>query len=98
MLETMTPASLLLFASVYFVAVAAPGPGMAAVIARGLGQGMKAAPAFIAGFLLGDLIWFTIAATGLAVIAKTFATLFWLSNTRAVPIFCFSPGRYGLPL
>jgi threonine/homoserine/homoserine lactone efflux protein len=76
MLETMTPASLLLFASVYFVAVAAPGPGMAAVIARGLGQGMKAAPAFIAGFLLGDLIWFTIAATGLAVIAKTFATLF----------------------
>ncbi len=72
----MTLASLLLFASVYFVAVASPGPGMAAVIARGLGQGMKAAPAFIAGFVLGDLIWFTIAATGLAVIAKTFETLF----------------------
>jgi threonine/homoserine/homoserine lactone efflux protein len=72
----MTLTSLLLFASVYFVAVASPGPGIAAVIARGLGQGMKAAPAFIAGFVLGDLIWFTIAATGLAVIAKTFETLF----------------------
>lgn len=49
---------------------------MAAVIARGLGQGMTAAPAFIAGFVLGDLIWFTIAATGLAVIAQTFEQLF----------------------
>jgi threonine/homoserine/homoserine lactone efflux protein len=72
----MTLSSLLLFASVYFVAVATPGPGMAAVIARGLGQGMEAAPAFITGFVLGDLIWFTIAATGLAVIAQTFETLF----------------------
>jgi threonine/homoserine/homoserine lactone efflux protein len=72
----MSLSSLLLFASIYFVAVASPGPGIAAVIARGLGQGMKAAPAFIAGFVLGDLIWFTIAATGLAVIAKSFETLF----------------------
>jgi threonine/homoserine/homoserine lactone efflux protein len=67
---------LLLFASVYFVAVASPGPGIAAVVARGLGQGLQAAPAFIAGFVIGDLIWFTIAATGLAVIAQTFETLF----------------------
>jgi threonine/homoserine/homoserine lactone efflux protein len=72
----MTTASLFLFASVYCVAVASPGPGIAAVIARGLGQGMKAAPAFIAGFIVGDLIWFTIAATGLSVIAQTFETLF----------------------
>lgn len=72
----MTLASILLFASVYFVAVASPGPGMAAIIARGLGQGTAAAPAFIAGFVVGDLIWFTIAATGLAVIARTFEWLF----------------------
>ena len=68
--------SLLLFVAVYFMAVVSPGPGMAAVVARGLGQGMQAAPAFVAGFVVGDLIWFTIAATGLAVIAKTFETLF----------------------
>lgn len=72
----MTLASLLIFASVYFVAVASPGPGIAAVVARGLGQGTAAAPAFIAGFVVGDLIWFTIAATGLAVIAQSFETLF----------------------
>jgi threonine/homoserine/homoserine lactone efflux protein len=72
----MTFASLLLFASVYFVAVASPGPGLAAVVARGLGQGTAAAPAFIAGFVVGDLVWFTIAATGLAVIAQSFEALF----------------------
>jgi threonine/homoserine/homoserine lactone efflux protein len=73
---SMTFTTFLLFASVYFVAVASPGPGIAAVIARGLGQGMKAAPAFVAGFVVGDLIWFTIAATGLAVIAQSFEALF----------------------
>jgi threonine/homoserine/homoserine lactone efflux protein len=72
----MDIAALFLFASVYFVAVASPGPGIAAVIARGLGQGFQAAPAFIAGFVIGDLIWFTVAATGLAVIAATFEALF----------------------
>lgn len=72
----MDIAGLLLFASVYFVAVASPGPGIAAVIARGLGQGLAAAPAFIAGFIIGDLVWFTIAATGLAVIARSFETVF----------------------
>ncbi|MGL4243300.1 MAG: LysE family translocator [Beijerinckiaceae bacterium] len=72
----MTIASLLLFASVYFVAVASPGPGMAAVVARGLAQGTAAAPAFVAGFVVGDLIWFTVAATGLAMIAQSFEALF----------------------
>jgi threonine/homoserine/homoserine lactone efflux protein len=72
----MDISALAIFAGVYFVAVASPGPGMAAVVARGLGQGMAAAPAFVAGFVVGDLIWFTVAATGLAVIARTFEVLF----------------------
>jgi threonine/homoserine/homoserine lactone efflux protein len=49
---------------------------VAAVIARGLAHGMKGTPAFIAGFLVGDLVWFGIAATGLAALARTAATLF----------------------
>jgi threonine/homoserine/homoserine lactone efflux protein len=72
----MTFASIFLFASVYCVAVASPGPGLAAVVARGLAQGTAGAPAFIAGFVLGDLIWFTVAATGLAVLAQQFEALF----------------------
>ena len=37
---------------------------------------MKGTPAFILGFVAGDLVWFGIAATGLAALAKTAATLF----------------------
>lgn len=68
--------ALLAFTGVYFAAVATPGPGVAAVIARVMGQGMRNTLPFVAGFIVGDLVWLTIAATGLAVIAKTFETLF----------------------
>jgi threonine/homoserine/homoserine lactone efflux protein len=67
---------LLTFCAVYALAVATPGPGVAAVIARSLAHGLKGAPAFIAGFVVGDFVWFAIAATGLAALAKTAATLF----------------------
>ena len=56
---------LLIFASVYLLAVATPGPGVAAIIARSLARGTQGAVAFIAGFWIGDLIWFSVAATGL---------------------------------
>ena len=76
----MDLAPLLLFAGVYFAAVASPGPGLAAVVARGLGQGLAAGPAFVAGFVVGDLIWFTVAATGLGVLARSFEMLFLAIN------------------
>ena len=59
-----------IFSAVYFLAVALPGPGVAAIVARALARGTHGAPAFIAGFLIGDLIWFTFAATGLAALAQ----------------------------
>jgi threonine/homoserine/homoserine lactone efflux protein len=58
------------FALVYVLAVASPGPGVAAIVARALGRGTQGMPSFIAGFLVGDLIWFTLAATGLAMLAQ----------------------------
>jgi threonine/homoserine/homoserine lactone efflux protein len=72
----MTFAALLLFASVYAIAVATPGPGIAALIARTLGRGTGGAVPFILGFVVGDLVWFVAAVAGLAVIAKTYAPLF----------------------
>ncbi len=72
----MDPLALALFAGVYFAAVASPGPGIAAVVARVMARGLAGAPAFVLGFVVGDLIWFTIAATGLAVIARNFEMLF----------------------
>jgi threonine/homoserine/homoserine lactone efflux protein len=67
---------LLIFAGVYAMAVASPGPGVAAIIARGLGRGLTGAPAFIGGFIIGDLVWLTLAVGGLAVIAQTYEILF----------------------
>jgi threonine/homoserine/homoserine lactone efflux protein len=72
----MSIAGLLLFCAAYAVATASPGPGIAAILARVLGRGLRGVPAFIAGFVVGDLVWFTVAATGLAVLAQTFAALF----------------------
>ena len=69
----MTIAGLLIFAAVYAAAVASPGPGIAAIVARALGHGLAGMPYFIAGFVLGDLTLFSIAATGLAVIVQAYA-------------------------
>ena len=72
----MTLSGLLLFASVYALAVASPGPGVTAVVARVLSRGSSGLGAFIAGFALGDLIWFGFAAAGLAVLAQQFHMVF----------------------
>ncbi|HTL92423.1 MAG TPA: LysE family translocator [Steroidobacteraceae bacterium] len=64
------------FALVYALAVASPGPGVASVVARALGRGVSGAPAYIAGFLIWDLVWFTLAAAGLAVLAHSAYTVF----------------------
>ncbi len=72
----MTLSSLFIFAAVYFAAVATPGPGVAALVARVLGQGLKGVAPFIAGYFVADMIWLILAATGLAVVAKTFAGVF----------------------
>ena len=67
---------LALFCLLYVVATATPGPGIAAIVARVLSRGSRGLPAFIAGFVASDLIWFTLAATGMAVLAKTLHTAF----------------------
>ena|SRR5436190_7391222 len=72
----MTLYGLALFCAVYALAVALPGPGVAAVVARSLVHGGRGAPAFIAGFLVGDLVWFIVAVTGLAAIAQAAGVLF----------------------
>ena len=67
---------LLTFCAIYSVAVATPGPGVAAAVARGLSRGSAGAPAFIGGFVVGDLTWFFAAAWGLSALAQTAHTVF----------------------
>lgn len=72
----MTLAGLLIFTTVYFAAVATPGPGVALVISRSLGKGLDRIGWFIAGFLAGDFVLFVLAATGLALVAQAFENVF----------------------
>ena len=67
---------LLVFAAAYLAVLILPGPGVTALVARVLARGAQGTPAFIAGFVTGSLLWFTIATTGLAVVASSFAIIF----------------------
>jgi threonine/homoserine/homoserine lactone efflux protein len=68
--------SLVVFAAALFVAAASPGPGIAAIVARVLGRGTAGALAFTAGVAMGDVVWLTVAVTGLAALANTFHGVF----------------------
>jgi threonine/homoserine/homoserine lactone efflux protein len=68
--------SLLVFSGVYFLAVASPGPAVAALVARALATGFRRSLLFAAGIVAGDLIWFSLTALGLAVLMQSFHGVF----------------------
>lgn len=72
----MTIHGLALFCLVYLLATASPGPGIAAILARVLSRGTEGLVAFISGFVVGDLVWFTCAATGMAALAQAAHAVF----------------------
>lgn len=72
----MEPASLLVFAAAYLAVLVVPGPSVTALVARVLAQGPAGAPAFVVGVVTAALVWFTLAATGLALLAASLGGLF----------------------
>ena len=65
-----------IYCTVYAIAVAVPGPGIVAIVARALGSGFRATIPAAIGTLLGDLVVMTLSVLGLALIAKALGTLF----------------------
>ena len=51
----MAVSGLAVFCVAYALAVAAPGPGIAAIVARVLTHGSAGAVSFVVGFVVGDL-------------------------------------------
>jgi len=72
----MSQTSLLIFAGVYLAAIATPGPGIAALVARVLANGLHGVAPFIMGYVIGDWIWLIFAASGLHALAHAFAPVF----------------------
>jgi threonine/homoserine/homoserine lactone efflux protein len=68
--------TLLAFTIAYAIAVIVPGPGVAAVVARALGGGFRAAFPMVLGILAGDLVYLVFALFGLAAIATWFGPIF----------------------
>jgi threonine/homoserine/homoserine lactone efflux protein len=68
--------SYLLYCGLYAVAIAVPGPGVIAIVARALGSGFRATFPATLGILMGDLILMTLSAFGLALVAQAMGHLF----------------------
>lgn len=72
----MDLAGLLIFAGIYALAVATPGPAVIAVISRSMISGTLATLPFILGITLGDIVWFLLAASGMTLIAEEYPAAF----------------------
>ena len=72
----MDISSLITFTLALSIAAVLPGPGIAAIVARSLASGSKAAMPMVLGLMCGDLIYLTFAVLGLAVIAQSMGGLF----------------------
>lgn len=72
----MDPMTLVAFTAALALAVASPGPGIAAVVARALGSGFRGAFPMVLGLVAGDVIYLSFAAFGLAALAQSFGTVF----------------------
>lgn len=72
----MTLTGFITYSAALALAVAVPGPGVVALVARGLGSGFRATLPMALGIALGDLVYLTAAVMGLAFIAKSFGLAF----------------------
>lgn len=70
------------------LAAAIPGPGMTALVARSVSGGAVTGFTMLAGLILGDLIYLSIAVFGLAMIAHTYTSVFTLINWAASLYLC----------
>ncbi|HMH64826.1 MAG TPA: LysE family translocator [Rhizomicrobium sp.] len=66
----------LLYCGLYAVAIATPGPGVIAIVARALGSGFRSVIPGAVGILVGDIILMTLSAFGLALAAQAMGRLF----------------------
>ena len=72
----MQTQNFLIFAIALSIAVATPGPGIFAVVSCAIGRGFRDAVALTCGIVVGDLIFFVLAALGMTVLAHSMGELF----------------------
>lgn len=66
----------LIYWTLYAVCIALPGPGVVAIVARALGSGFRSTIPAALGTVVGDLVWMTLSAFGLAALAQAMGSYF----------------------
>ncbi len=72
----MTPGVYLALTATIAVAALTPGPAVTAIVARAITDGVRPALAINAGVVTGDLVFFALAAAGMAAAAHSLGDLF----------------------
>lgn len=85
----MTLAGFITYSAALALAVAVLGPGIVALVARGLGSGFRATLPMALGIALGDLVYLTAAVMGLAFLAKSFGFVFLMLKYAGAAYLAF---------
>jgi threonine/homoserine/homoserine lactone efflux protein len=72
----MSPAAFLALSATVLVAAVTPGPAVTAIVARAITDGVRPALAINAGVVTGDLLFFALAAVGMAAAARALGDFF----------------------
>ncbi len=79
----MTWESSLALATICFIAMVSPGPGVLALVGHALSNGFRRSLGFVFGMVAGDLTYLVFAILGMAVIARTYEELFLVIRLMA---------------
>src|SRR5512133_1255308 len=86
--------SYLIYCTLYAICIAVPGPGVVAMVARALGSGFRSAIPAAIGTAVGDFIWMTLSAFGLAAIATAMGQYFLIVKYAGALYLLYMGYRY----
>jgi threonine/homoserine/homoserine lactone efflux protein len=84
----------LIYCGLYAIAIAVPGPGVIAIVARALGSGFRATIPAALGTAVGDWALMTLSAFGLALVAKAMGPLFLIVKFAGAAYLMYLGYRY----
>jgi threonine/homoserine/homoserine lactone efflux protein len=84
----------LLYCAVYAVAIAIPGPGIIAIVARALASGFRATIPAAVATAVGDWVLMTLSAFGLALVARAMGSLFLIVKLAGAAYLVWLGYRY----
>lgn len=86
--------TLITFAVALGIAAAIPGPGVAALVGRSLATGFRPTLPMVLGLIAGDLTYLTVAVLGLAFIAESLGTFFFVVKWAGIAYLLYLAWKF----